>query len=88
MASAAECFRLAKSLVDKLLLAFSVGKTSDDEVLVVTKEEVMKLAKVCVGNSLFLHKISRSEEKEKKGEKLKVELDWPVHHQFCSIKIT
>uniref|UniRef100_A0A7S1ZHY9 Uncharacterized protein n=1 Tax=Ditylum brightwellii TaxID=49249 RepID=A0A7S1ZHY9_9STRA len=74
------------------LLSSTTSMTASDEkdmlnYLPVAKEEVMSLAKVCVGNSLFLHKLTQQ---VRSGEKVtgKVLIDFSAHKQFCSIKIT
>ena len=54
----------------------------------IQKEEVMRLAKVCVGNSLFLHQFHQlNHNNSKKMETKKVVLDFTVHDQFCTIKL-
>ena len=89
ISSASDCFKSAKVIVDKLL--GEIGAKFDGKISSpVRKEEVMKFAKVCVGNTLFLHKLRQLVEKNRPGCKItekSVTFDFGVHEQFCTIKV-
>lgn len=82
--SATECFKASKAVVDKLLSL--LGDSDDDCSAPIRKQEVMNIAKVCVGNSLFLHKLSRQVQNDGRVEGT-VSFDFEAHREFCTIKI-
>lgn len=84
IASATECFKDSKAVVDKLLSKLS--DKGDDCYAPIRKQEVMNIAKVCVGNSLFLHKLSQQVQNGGKA-KGTVSFDFEAHRAFCTIKI-
>lgn len=99
LASASECFRSGKGVVD-WLLDVVVAESVDDRIvnkielrkdndlyISIRREEIMALAKVCVTNSLFLHKLSSAVACGKKSESYKVALDFKTHKQYCTLSI-
>ena len=92
LASASECFRSAKSIIDWLLEVIvsdkvdditSAEKRSDDDIYIpVHREEVMSLAKVCVTNSLFLLKLSSVVDTENNSKS--VSLEYKVNKMYCT----
>jgi len=84
IASATECFKDSKVIVDKLLS--QLPDKGDDCYAPIRKQEVMNIAKVCVGNSLFLHKLSKQVQNGGKA-KGTVTFDFEAHRAFCTIKI-
>uniref|UniRef100_A0A7S2SAQ4 NAA35-like TPR repeats domain-containing protein n=1 Tax=Eucampia antarctica TaxID=49252 RepID=A0A7S2SAQ4_9STRA len=82
--SASECFKSAKVIVDNILE--NIVKV-DKLYLAVRKEEVMKLAKVCVGNNLYLHKMLLQAQKGNDLSNSVMMMDFKSHNQFCSITI-
>jgi hypothetical protein len=69
--------------VDKLLAQVP---SLDHDYLPIQKEELSKLAKVCIGNSVYLQKL-----KQKVGSSdqcdAKIETDLDTQNWFCTIKI-
>ena len=95
--SATECFRAGKSIVDSLLdvivtegcddNTINGAKRKDDDLYVpIRREEIMALAKVCVTNSLFLHKLSSAGDGQASDGKVAVE--FKAHKQYCTFSIT
>jgi hypothetical protein len=91
--AAGECFRLCKSAIERLLQVV-VAETSDDDVDVtkkrrnddlyisVRREEAIALTKVCVANSLFLHKLSMTPAKVSE-----VSLEFTAHKEYCILNL-
>ena len=99
LASASECFRSGKGVVDWLLDVVvaesvddqAVNKTEqrkhNDLYISIRREEIMALAKMCVTNSLFLHKLSSVVASGKKSESHQVALEFKAHKQYCTLSI-
>uniref|UniRef100_A0A6U9WSR9 Uncharacterized protein n=1 Tax=Pseudo-nitzschia australis TaxID=44445 RepID=A0A6U9WSR9_9STRA len=83
IASTADSFLLSKSMIDRLL---SQVPLIDPDFLSVQEEELRQLAKVCVGNSIYLQKLIQVI-KEKGESKARVTIDTNTNRQFCTIKI-
>ena len=83
IASAMDCFKASKTVVDKLLSNVGDG---DDCYLPILGAELRNLAKVCIGNSLFLHKLSRQVQSGDKVEG-EVSFDFEAHRAFCIVKL-
>jgi len=83
LAAATESFTSAKATVDGLLSRY---KQLDSQFCLVAEEELKSLAKVCVGNSVYLMKLSRqvSDGGSASG---KVEFDFDTNAEFCIIKL-
>eukprot|EP00539_Tryblionella_compressa_P001162 CAMPEP_0178733116 /NCGR_PEP_ID=MMETSP0744-20121128/622_1 /TAXON_ID=913974 /ORGANISM="Nitzschia punctata, Strain CCMP561" /LENGTH=225 /DNA_ID=CAMNT_0020385275 /DNA_START=183 /DNA_END=860 /DNA_ORIENTATION=- len=82
LASTSECFNVSKSMIEKLLAQIP---TTDPSYLPIQEDELRQLAKVCVGNSIYLQKL-----KQIIGEgttKASVSIDVNTNKQFCTIKI-
>ena len=95
--SAGDCFRQCKSVIERLLQVVVVVETSttneevidmtkqrrnDDLYISIRREEAMALAKFCVQNSLFLHKLSMSS-----AAGMKVCLEFSSHKQYCTLDL-
>lgn len=80
--SSSECFKSAKVIVDTIV---AKSENIKESYLAIRKEELTKLAKVCVGNSLYLHKLLEHQQKGNKICDLSVLFDFKSHNQFCSI---
>jgi len=93
ISSASDCFKSSKSIIDRIMVELESYEDENHLCAPIHKEEVMKLAKICVGNSLFLHKfrqhIAPFDKKNIDSYEMKgnVTFDFEVHPQFCSIKI-
>ena len=100
--SATECFRSGKGVVDWLLDVVVCEKTYDDSTINKTekrrdddlyipirRDEIMALAKVCVTNSLFLHKLGTmiGSEKKSSGDGIKGSLENNTHRLYCTFSI-
>jgi len=83
LASTGETFRLAKTMIDQLLAQISV---IDTNYLPAQEEELRKLAKVCVGNSIYLQKLINTID-GKEDSKTRVTVDTKTSIQFCTIKM-
>jgi hypothetical protein len=85
LASVSECFKASKSMLDKILV--QIDNAIDIKFLPVTKQEATNLVKVCVTNSIFLHKLT---EQVGSGQKVKsqISFDFQSSSEFCCIKIT
>lgn len=83
LASTADSFRLSKSMIDRLI---SQSSLVHPNYLPTRQEELRQLAKVCLGNSIYLQKLIK--EIEETGEtKARVTIDTKTNKQFCTIKI-
>jgi len=84
----AECFQASKAYVDHLTTEIN---SVADEHRVTDKDELKRLAKIVLGNSIYLlrlrQKIETSSTKENSGKRL-VEVDRESHKHFCTIKIS
>jgi len=97
--SATECFRSGKGVVDWLLDVVVCEKTTttnetekrrdDDLYIPIRRDEIMALAKVCVTNSLFLHKLGTmiGSEKKSSGDGIKGSLENNTHRLYCTFSI-
>ncbi|KAL7537015.1 hypothetical protein ACHAXR_007535 [Thalassiosira sp. AJA248-18] len=99
LASATDCFRSGKGVVDWLLDVVvlencdesninGTEKRKDDDLYIsIRREEIMALAKVCVTNSLFLHKLA-SATANAGSKNSKVSLEFKAHKQYCTLSYT
>lgn len=85
ISSATECFKASKAVVDNLLSQLG-DEDEDDCYAAIRRQEMMNIAKVCVGNSLFLHKLSRQVQTGGKAE-WSISFDFDAHNAFCTIKL-
>ncbi|VEU35220.1 unnamed protein product [Pseudo-nitzschia multistriata] len=82
-ASTADSFRLSRSIIERLLAQIPL---IDPDYSAVKEEELRQLAKVCVGNSIYLQKMIQAV--NGKGESMpKIKIDNKTNRQFCMIKI-
>lgn len=95
LASATNCFRSAKALVDWLLDAIVVTcgdepaneseekRQGDDLFIPMKRPEILQIAKVCVHNLLSIHKLSSIG----CGSQLTEEtwLEFNTHKQYCTL---
>jgi len=99
LASATDCFRSGKGIVDWLLDVIvvegtnktevngTVKRNDDDLFISIRREEIMSLAKVCVTNSLFLHKLASITDSGKDPGNSNVSLEFNAHKQYCTMSI-
>lgn len=83
LSSTSECFKKCKSMLDKIS---SHAGEIDSKFLPLPDEYIRGLTKVCVGNSVFLMKLTQ----QVRGDgtaKGKVSFDFAANTQFCTIKI-
>lgn len=78
----AESFTNAKATVDGLL----GNKQVDRKDMSTTEDELRSLAKVCVGNSVYLMKLIRQID-EGANATGTVEFDFSSHDEFCIVKL-
>jgi len=78
LSSAADCFHSAKGIIDWLLEV--------DLHVSIRREEILALAKVCVTNSLSLHKLSESTRASASGIS-SASLEFQAHKQYCTMSI-
>ena len=85
ISSASECFKAGKAVTDSLLSQVLDEKDHSLD-LPISRSELMNLAKVCVGNSVYLHKLLQQ---VKGGGKAtgKAVIGFDVHNTFATIKI-
>jgi hypothetical protein len=83
LASTADSFRLSKSMIDRLLLQIPL---IDPYYLPAKEEELRKLMKVCVGNSIYVQKLMQVIQR-KEVTKARVAIDTTANSEFCTIKI-
>jgi hypothetical protein len=83
LAATADSFTSAKATVDRLLTKY---KQLDPNNCPVTEEELRNLAKVCVGNSIYVMKLTRDVNGEGTASGM-VKFDFDANPEFCIIKI-
>ncbi|CAJ1969280.1 unnamed protein product [Cylindrotheca closterium] len=82
--SASECFKTSKTMVDKLE---SQLKVIDSDFVSASENDLRQLAKICVGNTIYLAKLTQMvAENGKSSGGLAIDMETSV--QFCTIKIT
>ena len=97
-----ECFQTAKSMVDSLSQQIQLLQSNQRTFLSVNEDRIKNYNKLCVGNSVFLMKLSQvlsvqdnkedsNDDKAGKTTKKKknnVTFDFADDKQFCTIKIS
>jgi hypothetical protein len=83
LASTADSFRLSKSTIDRLLVQIPL---IDPDYLPAKEEELRQLAKVCVGNSIYIQKLMQLIH-GKEESNARVTIDTTTNCEFCTIKI-
>lgn len=81
--STAECFKSSKATTGQIT---SLLATIDGDFFSMTKEELGQIAKVCVGNSVYVHMMKQLVEKGSKPPS--VEFDFNANNEFSTIKLT
>jgi hypothetical protein len=94
LSSAADCFQCAKGVIDSLLDAIvSEGcaadstRRDDDLYVSIRRQEILQIAKVCVANSLFLHKLASTEGSELRSGERSASLEFKAHKLYCTFII-
>merc|ERR1711862_833487 len=93
ISSASECFKTSKLLADKLLTFLNNNNNDNTDLflLPLSKDELISLVKVCVGNLLYLHilnqQVTKTTKKNMEEKKIIVKFDFDTHRQFCIIQI-
>lgn len=84
--STAECFQAAKAYIDRLT---SQSQPISAEFLGLHEDELKRLTKVIVGNSVYAQKLRQKVHSDTTGVKdgERIECDLETHRQFCTIKI-
>jgi hypothetical protein len=85
LVSTSECFNVSKTTVDKLL---SQALNIDPACLPMSEEELRRLAKVCIGNSVYVQKLRQKVDSSGKASSGNVSFDLETHAQFCTTKLT
>lgn len=101
LSSAGDCFRSAKGAVDSLLnvivsssegcaenIAIHPTRNDDDMYISIRRHEILQIAKVCVTNSLFIHKLGTMEGGELGSGGRRVSLAYNAHKHYCTLIIT
>jgi len=83
LSSTSDCFKKCKGMVDNISNHTSAV---DKQFSTLDEEELLGLTKVCVGNSVFLMKLTQQVCGDGKA-KGKIEFDFKNNKQFCTIKI-
>ena len=81
--TAGDMFSFTKSLIDQLLKKISF---IDSDYLPAKEEDIRQLAKVCVGNSVYLRKLERIVDSKEESQ-ARITIDTKASKQFCTIKI-
>lgn len=84
ISSSSDCFASSKTLLGKLN---DITETIDNDYRCMCKSEATFLNKICIGNSLFLLKLSKGIKSENTACSFKVNLEMKTNSQFCTIKI-
>ena len=83
--STAECFKSSKELVGKIT---ALLPSLDSALLSLTKEELNQIAKVCVGNLVYVQKMKQMVAAPDGGRPRRVEFGFDSNCEFCTIKLT
>jgi len=87
LASTTGCFKTCRAIVDVILKQHLT--TIEPVYSAIRREEALSLVKVCVGNSLFLHKLSQVvEEGGGNVSSHKASFNFKTHNHFCSITLS
>jgi hypothetical protein len=82
--STSECFNTSKTIVDKLI---SQIPSIDKDFLPMQDGELRRLAKVCIGNSVYVQKLRQKVDNATGEAEGDISVDLDTHSQFCTIKI-
>ena len=84
LASTSECFNVSKAMLDKLLSQIAIIQT---EFRAMQEDEIRRLAKVCIGNSVYVQKLKQAIDADGKAKGV-ISFDLETHNQFCITKIS
>ena len=84
MVSTSECFNVSRTMVDKLLWQLP---SIDPVYLPMQEKELRQLAKVCIGNSVYVQKLRQVVDADGKA-KGEVSFDLETHHHYCTTKLS
>jgi hypothetical protein len=84
IASTSECFSVSKSMIEKLLAQIPL---IDPIYLPATEDELRQLVKICVGNTIYLHKLKQVVEGARGKVTNCVSIDVETNKRFCIVKI-
>eukprot|EP01083_Nonionella_stella_P017664 49466_1 len=89
LSSASEMFKTARSVLETIN-GKNAQKQIKDDYSSISNEDATKLIKVCIGNSLFLHKLSQIQTgtTEKSPDSHDVKFNFSSSTQFCTINIS
>jgi hypothetical protein len=84
--STSECFNASKTMVDKLL---SQMPGVDTDYIPMRDNELRRLAKVCIGNSVYVQKLKQkvgnADGQKAEGDSV---FDLETHNHYCTVKIS
>ena len=83
LASTVDSFRLSKSIIDRLLAQIPL---LDPDYLPAKEEELRELAKVCIGNSIYLQRLIQIIH-DKEESRARIQIDTTTNSEFCTIMI-
>jgi len=83
LASTGDSFRMSKSMIERLLTQIPL---IDPNYLPAQEAELKQLAKVCVGNSIYLQKLIQVIDGKGESE-ARIAIDTTTNSEFCTIKI-
>jgi hypothetical protein len=89
ISSSTECFNVCKSLFQSIRSECDQAQVPmDDDYRCISNTDIKRLTKVCIGNSLFLLKLSQATEKGEgvSSSALEVNYDFTSNKQFCTIR--
>jgi hypothetical protein len=84
LASTGECFKASKANVGKVLAGL---QALDASLLSMTREDLNQIAKVCVGNSVYLQKLRQAISSQDGTWKPRALFDFDANCEFCTIKV-
>jgi hypothetical protein len=84
LVSTGECFKASKANVGKVLAAL---ESLDVSVLSTTREDLNQMAKVCVGNSVYLQKLRQAISSQGVNWEPSALFDFDANCEFCTIKL-
>jgi len=83
--STSECFRSSKAAIGKIIAFLP---SLDPAFTPMTKEELNQIAKVCVGNSVYILKMKQLvDEHDGEGKAPSVDFAFDSNSEFCTIKL-
>lgn len=82
--STAECFKSSKATIVQITSKLA---TINGDFFSMTKEELGQIAKVCVGNSVYIMKMKQMVGKEAEANSPGVDFDFEANNEFSTIKL-